>query len=85
MAARHASALKQARQAEKHRANNRQNMSRMKTAIKRVSAATEKEKAQSELRSASKLLDQFAAKGLIHRNKAANQKSRLSKLVAAIQ
>ena len=85
MAARHASALKQARQATKHRVRNRAYMSRMKTVIKRVSSATEKDAAMNALRVASKMLDQLASKGIIHRNKAANQKSSLTKLVLAIQ
>ena len=85
MATRHASALKQARQAIKHRVRNRAYMSRMKTAIRHVNSATEKTAAETAFRSASKLLDQLASKGLIHRNKAANQKSSLSKFVAAIK
>ena len=83
--AQHASAEKQARKALKHRTRNRQYMSKMKTAIKRVRESKEKDTALVALRSVGKLLDQFAAKGIIHRNKAANQKSRLTKYVASLK
>jgi small subunit ribosomal protein S20 len=60
-------------------------MSKMKTAIRRVRESKEKDKAAAELRKLTKLLDQLAAKGVIHRNNAANKKSRLSKFVASIK
>jgi small subunit ribosomal protein S20 len=53
----------------------------MRSAIKRVRSTKEKEKAVLELRKTVKLLDQLAAKGIIHRNKAANSKSSLTKFV----
>jgi small subunit ribosomal protein S20 len=83
--AQHASAQKQARKALKNRARNRQYMSAMKTAIKRVRQAGDKEKARAALQRAMKLLDQLAAKGMIHRNKAANQKSSLTKFLNAMK
>lgn len=57
----------------------------MKTAVKRVRTATDKEKALVELKKTTKLLDQMAAKGIIHKNKAANNKSVLTKLVNKMQ
>ena len=53
----------------------------MRSAIKRVRSSKEKEKALVELRKTVKLLDQLAAKGVIHRNNAANNKSRLTMFV----
>lgn len=53
----------------------------MRSAIKRVRSLKEKEKALVELRKTTKLLDQLAAKGVIHRNNAANNKSRLTLFV----
>lgn len=53
----------------------------MKTAIKRVRSATTKENGQAALEKAVSLLDSLAAKGIIHRNKAPNQKSKLTRLV----
>ena len=83
--AQHLSAQRQARKAVKHRTRNRAYMSRMRTAIKRVRGAKDKEKAGAELKKAMKLLDQLAAKGMIHRNNAANKKSSLTKFVATLK
>ena len=83
--AQHASAAKQARQAKRHERRNKHYRSLMKTVIKRVRQVKEKDKANVALRRVVKLLDQLAAKGIIHRNKAANQKSSLMKYVNAIK
>ena len=79
--AQHLSAERQARKSLKHRERNRAYMSKMKTAIKRVRQSKEKDKAAVELRKVVKLLDQLAAKGIIHRNNAANKKSSLTKYI----
>jgi ribosomal protein S20 len=42
-------------------------------------------KAVAELKKTVKLLDQLAAKGVIHKNTAANQKSRLAKLINTLK
>ena len=83
--AQHLSAERQARRAVKHRQRNRVYLSKMKTAMKRVRQAKEKEKATAAMKKAFKLLDQLAAKGIIHRNNAANQKSSLSKFVTSLK
>ena len=57
----------------------------MRSAIKRVRSIKDKEKAHAELLKTVKLLDQLAAKGIIHRNKAAHNKSRLTKLVNTLK
>jgi small subunit ribosomal protein S20 len=57
----------------------------MRTAVKRVRTAKEKEKALAELKKTVKLLDQLVAKGVIHRNNAANKKSSLTKLVNGLK
>jgi small subunit ribosomal protein S20 len=46
---------------------------------------TDKEKAKADLKKTVKLLDQLAAKGVIHRNYASNQKSRLTKFVSTLK
>ena len=83
--AQHLSAERQARRSVKHRERNRTYTSKMKTAIKRVRAEKEKEKASAALKKAVKLLDQLASKGIIHSNKAANQKSSLTKYVTSLK
>jgi len=83
--AQHLSAERQARKSVKHRVRNRAYMSKMKTVVKKVRDAKEKEKAVAELKKAYKLLDQLAAKGIIHLNNAANKKSSLTKYVSSLK
>jgi small subunit ribosomal protein S20 len=83
--AQHASAAKQARQALRRRQRNQHYKTLMKTMIKKVRTAKEKGKAQEALQKTVKLLDQLAARGIIHPNKAANQKSKLTRLVNALK
>ena len=83
--AQHLSAERQARKAVKHRKRNRAYISKMKTAIKRVREAKAKDTATAELQKVVKLLDQLAAKGMIHKNNAANKKSRLKKFVSSLK
>ena len=74
-------AKKRARQSEKHRAHNASMRSMVRTYIKRVYAAIEandKKMAEEAYREAQPVIDRMARKGLIHKNKAARHKSRLS-------
>jgi small subunit ribosomal protein S20 len=76
-------AKKSLRQDAKRNARNRAQRSALRTVIKkcRIAAAGEdKEAKESAFRLAVKRLDQAAARHLIHKNKAARTKSRLSKL-----
>jgi small subunit ribosomal protein S20 len=82
------SAKKRLRQSLERRARNRAVKSSLKTQIKKVNSAVEGGDAaatDSELRAAAKKLDQAAAKGVIHRNKASRLKSRLAARVKAAQ
>lgn len=82
-----ASAKKRARQAEKHRAHNVSLRSRLRTLIKKVVLAVdagEIDKAQAAFREAVPVIDSSVNKGLIHRNKAARSKSRLSARIKAL-
>ena len=81
----HKSAEKRIRISARRAARNKANISRLKTLIKKVRSAKAKEEATTALKEAVKYLDKMAAKGVIHRNKAANQKSRLSKAAGKIQ
>lgn len=81
-------ALKRSYQAEKHRMNNKWQMSRMSTHIKRVLTAIEKgdqAEALTEYRQAVSITDSLVNKGLVHKNKANRHKSRLFKRIAALQ
>ncbi len=81
----HKSAEKRVRQGARRQARNKANLSKMKTLVKKVRSASEKEKAAAALKQAVKYLDQLAAKGVIHPNKAANQKSKLTRVVNSLK
>jgi small subunit ribosomal protein S20 len=55
-----------------------------RTAIKKLRGTTEKEAALELLKKVSSMLDRLAKKNIIHKNKAANNKSKLTKLVNAL-
>ena len=81
------SAKKRARQSEVRRTHNASLRSRMRTAVKRVRKAIadgDKDAAQRELRSAGSMLDSTAGKGIVHKNMAARNKSRLAAAVKAM-
>ena len=78
------SAVRRIRRSEKARQYNKHYKSLMKTEIKRLLSIADKEEAAKMFRTAQKLLDKLASKGIIHRNKAANQKSRLATYVNSL-
>ena len=79
--AHHKSTIKRIKTNARDEARNKQYRSRMKTHIKKVRAATTQEEGEKLYREASSLLDKLVNKNLIHRNKAANQKSKLAAVV----
>jgi small subunit ribosomal protein S20 len=78
------SAEKRMRTSAARAARNRHFRSRMRTALKRVRAADSAETGAAAFREAASLLDRAARKRIIHPNKAARAKSRLSRHVAAL-
>jgi len=59
----------------------------MRTLLKKVSAAIEagdKETASKEFANATPILDRYASKGLIHKNKASRSKSRINAAIKAL-
>jgi small subunit ribosomal protein S20 len=82
------SAEKAARQAEKHRTRNVALRSRMRTAVREVTAAVaggDKEVAKKNYQKAVPVIDSLVSKQIIHRNKAARHKSRLAARIRAMQ
>ncbi len=77
--ANHQSAIKRNRQAKRRALRNREYRSEMRTTIKKMLSATDRQTAEKDLRATVSLLDKLVTHGVIHRNKAANQKSRLAK------
>ncbi len=56
----------------------------MRTLVKRLQGEKDKEKATALLSQAKAILDRLATKNIIHKNKAANQKSALEKYVNSL-
>jgi small subunit ribosomal protein S20 len=81
MPLRHKSAQKRARQTVKRTERNKKYKALLKRAVKNVVDAKDKTKASEELKKTTKLLDRAATKRIIHKNKAANTKSKLTKKV----
>lgn len=82
-----ASAKKRARQAEVRRARNVAQRSMVRTTIKKVVKAIEaqdKAAAQAAYTAMVPVIDRYATKGLIHKNKAARHKSRLTAAIQAM-
>lgn len=73
---------KRIRQAEKSRIRNKHYSSMMKTAIKKALETEDADSATALGRSAISVIDKVAANGIIHKNKADNQKSRVAKHMA---
>ncbi len=82
--ANHKSALKRVRSNEAKRLRNRYQHKTTRTFVRRLRAATDKAEAQELFQTVSGMLDKLAKNNIIHKNKAANLKSGLSKHVAAL-
>ena len=81
------SQIKRNKQNEAARLRNKAVKSELKTAVRRFREAADAgdaANATSAFRSASRLLDKAASKGVIHKNQAANRKSAIAKQVAAL-
>ncbi|MBX7155958.1 MAG: 30S ribosomal protein S20 [Candidatus Kapaibacterium sp.] len=76
--ANHASCEKRHRQSKKRNAYNRKYKKMIKDATKAVRSAQNISEAEPLLHAAAKVLDRSAAKGVIHKNTAANRKSSLA-------
>ncbi|GAB4342119.1 MAG: 30S ribosomal protein S20 [Calditrichia bacterium] len=82
--AHHKSAIKRIQIGERNRLRNRYYLSTMKTYIKKVLLSENKEQAEANFKKAVSILDKLVVKGIIHRNTAANKKSKLAKFVKSL-
>jgi small subunit ribosomal protein S20 len=82
--ANHKSALKRIRSNDKKRLRNRFQHKTARNAVRRLRELTDKKEATTLLPSVISMLDKLAKKNIIHANKAANIKSKLTKRVAAL-
>jgi len=86
--ANHFSALKRARQTEKRTVRNRNNSSRLRTALREMREALakgDKNAAEQVFRQTASTLDKAIQKGSLHENTAARYKSRLSARLSALK
>ncbi|MEO9804292.1 MAG: 30S ribosomal protein S20 [Reichenbachiella sp.] len=82
--ANHKSALKRIRSNEAKRLRNRYQHKTTRTFVKRLKESTNKTEAEELLKKVVGMIDKLAKNNIIHKNKAANQKSKLTKLVASL-
>jgi|TARA_B110000879_G_scaffold70898_1_gene99005 small subunit ribosomal protein S20 len=82
--ANHKSALKRIRQIKVRRELNRYVFKTTRNAIRELRIETDKKVAAAALPKVFSMIDKLAKKNIIHSNKAANLKSKLSKKVAAL-
>ena len=76
--ANHKSSLKRIRQEEKRRLHNRYYAKTMRNTVKKLRATTDKAEAVALFHNVQKMLDKLAKRNIIHKNKAANLKSKLA-------
>lgn len=82
--ANHKSALKRIRANQAKRLRNRYQAKTTRTYIKKLRGTQDKAEAQELYKTVVSMIDKLAKKNIIHRNKAANNKSKLAKHVASL-
>ena len=82
--ANHAATKKDVRQSSKRRDRNRYYGKTTRNAIRDIKAIDEKTVATDKLPSVASMIDKLAKRGTIHKNKAANLKSKLAKKINAL-
>ena len=82
--ANHKSALKRIRRNEAVRLRNRYQHKTTRNAIKKLRSETDKKKAKALLPSVVSMIDKLSKRNIIHANKAANLKSKLTRQVASL-
>ncbi len=79
--ANHKSAIKRIRQSERKRVHNKYYARTTRNAVRKLQATTDKNEATELLPKVSSMLDKLAKTNVIHKNKAANLKSQITKHV----
>ncbi|MBU6157899.1 MAG: 30S ribosomal protein S20 [Bacteroidetes bacterium] len=82
--ANHKATRKDVRQSEKRRDRNRYYGKTTRNAIRDLRALTDAGQATGKLTDVASMIDKLAKRGVIHKNKAANLKSKLSKKVNSL-
>ena len=82
--ANHLSAIKRIRQNEKRRLHNRYHAKSMRNALRDFRSISVKKDAEEKFPGMVSLIDKLVKKNIIHKNKAANLKSKLAKQVSTL-
>lgn len=82
--ANHKSSLKRIRQEKVRTLHNKYYAKTMRNAVRKLRATTDKEAALKLYPTVQKMLDKLAKTNIIHKNKAANLKSSLTKYIVAL-
>lgn len=83
--ANHKSAIKRIRSNNAKRVRNRYNSKTTRTVVKKIRTTTDKKEAKDLLPKVSSMLDKLAKRNIIHKNKSANLKSKITKKVASLK
>lgn len=82
--ANHPSALKRIRQNQKRRLHNRYYARSMRNAVRELRNISDKKEASEKLPDVIQMIDKNVKRSIIHKNKAANLKSKLTKYVDSL-
>lgn len=82
--ANHKSSIKRIKEEKKRNLLNRYYSKSMRNAVRKLRATTDKAEAQSLYPNVQKMLDKLAKRNIIHKNKAANLKSKLSAYIGKL-
>ena len=82
--ANHKSSIKRIKTSEKKRVHNRYYARSMRSAIRKFRILTDKKEAEQGISSLVSLIDKNTKRGIIHKNKASNLKSKLMKYMGTL-
>ena len=82
--ANHKSSIKRIRQTERRRLHNKFYAKVTRSAVRKLRATSEKDAAAAMLPKVASMLDKLAKRNIIHKNKAARNKSRLNQHIKAL-
>lgn len=83
--ANHKSAIKRIRSNDAKRVRNRYNSKTTRTFVKKLRESTDKKEVKELLPKVSAMVDKLAKRNIIHKNKASNLKSKLTKKAASLK
>ena len=83
--ANHKSSIKRIRSNDAKNLRNKYQAKTARTAIKNIKSITDKKQAAGELSKVTSMIDKLAKKNIIHKNKAGNLKSKLTKHINSLK